>query len=359
QKEASFFRSLGAKRVRVTSGPYEAPPNNQASGMAMFLERNSKVPCNDCLITWMQAGLTLENGSYANAQQGLWLHHGVQLETGSTDVVCPNGYENLPINWNRFFASGNERSATNLCLNGTSKTGYYLSPTSQIWTMLEVMNQTPHPMKGMLTIDYEYLPGPSFPPGFQKLKSVWLDVAGCGNSEVPAVRNASTFDLRSPTPWTVPKEWPAGRAVITAGHLHDGGTRLQLQRNGESVCDSTATYGGDPGYVDGTAMPGMDGMKMEHISHMQTCDVPTVKAGDVFEVQAFYNFTGRPGMVNDDGTLSPVMGIGMMYFAEGDGEVQKVEGGQREGMPVVGNEAKEGMERGSENQWRRGLEWRA
>ncbi len=60
----------------------------------------------------MQAGLEYEDGSYANADTGMWLHHVVLFNSEKKDTLCP---ENLP---ERFFASGNERTEANLCANG-------------------------------------------------------------------------------------------------------------------------------------------------------------------------------------------------------------------------------------------------
>ena len=88
------------------------------NGMQTFLERNGQKPCDECLITYMQASLQYPNGSTANSDTGMWLHHGVLLDTAVEDTVCPKGEEGLPVAPNRFFASGNERTPVNFCANG-------------------------------------------------------------------------------------------------------------------------------------------------------------------------------------------------------------------------------------------------
>ena len=118
EMDAQFFKNMGSKRVMVKYGPYLAPSASQGNGMQTFLEANATLPCNDCLITFMQAGLEYPNGTYANADTGMWLHHGVLLDTAQKDSVCPKGIESLPVAPNRFFASGNERTPVNLCANG-------------------------------------------------------------------------------------------------------------------------------------------------------------------------------------------------------------------------------------------------
>jgi hypothetical protein len=62
----------------------------------------------------MQAGLTYPNGSYANADTGMWLHHVVLTNTAVPAAVC-----GLSNGGDRFFASGNERTPVNICVNGS------------------------------------------------------------------------------------------------------------------------------------------------------------------------------------------------------------------------------------------------
>ena len=80
-------------------------------GMKDFTEAPAQKPCTDCLITWMQADLHYVNGTSANANTGLWLHHTVLANTGQKDLICPEGPQ-------RFFASGNERTEIDICVNG-------------------------------------------------------------------------------------------------------------------------------------------------------------------------------------------------------------------------------------------------
>jgi hypothetical protein len=86
--------------------------------MADFREQKSVKPCEDCLITFMQADLEYSDGSYANADSGMWLHHVVQVDTAVDDTVCGKAVTKRPMAPNRFFASGNERSAVHLSAQG-------------------------------------------------------------------------------------------------------------------------------------------------------------------------------------------------------------------------------------------------
>lgn len=68
-------------------------------------------PCTDCFITHVQADLQYPNGTYANINTGLWLHHAVVSNLNRTGAVCSRYADYV-------FASGNERSPVNICVNG-------------------------------------------------------------------------------------------------------------------------------------------------------------------------------------------------------------------------------------------------
>ena len=81
----------------------------------------------------------------------------------------------------------------------------------------------------VLTVTWEYIP--SVPAGFDKVKPLWLDIGGCGSSDVPAKPNQA-FQYTDPNPWTSNF---TGRITTMGGHLHDGGTHLTVKKN-NTVC---------------------------------------------------------------------------------------------------------------------------
>jgi hypothetical protein len=107
----SYFTNDGSQRVKIKYGPFTAPSSADNNGMQTFEAKNVTMPCSDCLITYMLAGLEYPNGSYANSDTGMWLHHTVFYDSGRNDTVCTQAP-------NRFFASGNERTIVDLTLNG-------------------------------------------------------------------------------------------------------------------------------------------------------------------------------------------------------------------------------------------------
>ena len=108
-----FFTDLGSKRVQVNYGPFSVPNMNIDNGMRQYTMGPVEIGCKNCTITYLQGGLEYPNGTYANANTSLWLHHVVLYNLNNLDTVCG---ANVP--GERFFASGNERSPLSICTNG-------------------------------------------------------------------------------------------------------------------------------------------------------------------------------------------------------------------------------------------------
>ena len=178
------------------------------------------------------------------------------------------------------------------------------------------MNMTPEPLDAVLTLTYEYIPLSQLDRDsqFSATTPLWLDIGGCkGGSDKPAKPN-TTFSYDCPT-W---KSTVSGEIVFVGAHLHDGGTHLAIRRNDEIICDSVATYGGDPAYVS-PPMVGMPGTEMEHISYQSACpNVGALSVGDTMNITAYYDTARRAPMVGNDGSLEPIMGISIVYVNTGE-----------------------------------------
>jgi hypothetical protein len=109
--EPMHFKEFGSKRVLIRYGPYKVPPSTESHGMKEFNTESTQKPCEDCYIIGLQAGLEYMNGSRANTNTGMWLHHAVLYDFGRQDIACGT----MPY---RFFASGNERTRLDMSLNG-------------------------------------------------------------------------------------------------------------------------------------------------------------------------------------------------------------------------------------------------
>ena len=162
------------------------------------------------------------------------------------------------------------------------------------------------PRDAYMTMTFEFIRGA--PAGFAHVEPLWFDIGGCTDSELPA-KPDTHFDYTSPV-WT--SGGVSGRVTFVAGHLHDGGTRLEVVRNGEVACVAVAGY-----ECEGEEMGDEMGM---HISRMSTCqNAGRVEVGDEWTVKAHYDTKLHAPMVNMDGSLEPIMGIALLYVAGTDG----------------------------------------
>jgi hypothetical protein len=74
------------------------------------------------------------------------------------------------------------------------------------------------------------------------------------------------------------------------GHLHDGGTGIEVMVNGKTICESAANYGG-PGFEGKNP----DGTKWSTINQMTVCSQPiNLVKGDKLYFQANYDLEKYP-----------------------------------------------------------------
>jgi len=274
-----------------------------------------KKPCDDeCGLITMQAGLEYANGSLAEPTNGGWLHHIVMVASGAgrKDAVCGMGIE-------RFFSSGNEKTPTAFgdVIENKVHSVFPISKSDGFSAQLELMNMIDQPLDVWITIDYEFLPGPK-PANFLSAKALWLDVTNCGVSSVKPPSGKTQFKLAS-RPWTSAYD---GQMLGVGGHLHDGGTNVNIYHNNQVMCNSKAQY--DEPQMKGMAkgMTRRDGGphgandNMAHIKQMGTCSaLGPIKKGDTIFIDANYDFNKFQGMKSKAGAYTEVMGIAILYVA--------------------------------------------
>ena len=93
------------KRAKTRYGPFTVPPVTVNGGMKSYLQTEGvPKPCSNCTIIVAKPGLEFIDGSYANANTSMWLHHIQIYNSARWDTTCPS----LP---ERMMASGNERTS--------------------------------------------------------------------------------------------------------------------------------------------------------------------------------------------------------------------------------------------------------
>ncbi|TID27951.1 Diphthamide biosynthesis protein 2 [Venturia nashicola] len=328
-KLATRAKSIpGSESVKIRYGPYNVPNMNhknimgEAGMLWNYPDKQVEKPCQECVIVGMNAGLEYPNGRSANIDNNQWLHHFVQfvIGPGRVDATCGDNPQSLPHmligstskGSERFFSSGNERTPAFLQdWSGTTNVGYHLRKEDKMAFIVDLMNENMKDELVYLTISYDYVPGR--PAGFDDMKPVWFDAAQCGTSEVKAPKQSGNFTVTAPK-WVANFE---GDILGSAGHLHDGGTNILLVVDGKTVCNSDATYGGSPEYVQKNPMMHKDSA-VEHISKMKVCmnesfTLKKLVKGQVWTLKAVYDYSKQKGMLHEDGKQSSVMGIAIMY----------------------------------------------
>ncbi|KAK4497346.1 hypothetical protein PRZ48_011797 [Zasmidium cellare] len=251
-------------------------------------EKALEPPCTDCAITSMQAHLEYTaDGSVADADTGMWMHHIVFENFARKEGVC--GWDGQ-----RFFASGNERALIDFGASKEGNVGYWFEEGDQIGFGGELMNMGTEEVEVEVSVTWGVVEGAE---EMGRVMPYWLDIGGCGSSERPAA-NASIFSYTSPA---VTSEEISGKIVFIGAHLHDGGEKLSVLRNGEAICTSTPEYRND------------------HISSMPPCvDAGVVSKGDEWRIRADYDTYTYAPMLNADGSLEPIMGIALAYVLQSD-----------------------------------------
>jgi hypothetical protein len=291
----------GQQQKVVRYGPFALPaaaPDAGHHGTEVpGLQFNVEKPCSDCYITGMQADLVKADGSRGGYSNGVMLHHMLLFnrDTGRTDATC--GSSVLGLLGQRFFASGDERTASVM----PRGFGYRVGAGSSWSHMWELMTMSNVPESVYIQVTFDWVPGST--AGMTNVEPVWLDVDQCGDSEVDVPAGRSSV----PYTWTVNRP---GNLVGIGGHLHDYGVNLTMRNDstGQMFCDSVAAYGESPLYVDH--------MGMEHISSMTSCGnadgtpVATLANGQRVTISANYDAPQAE---------QGVMGIAVGYIAQGGG----------------------------------------
>jgi hypothetical protein len=220
-----------------------------------------------------------------------------------------------PLGPNILWAGGNERPT--LRLNTQYK--YGLDWPSSFNFLLDYMSALPEDVDVYLGITFEYIEKDQ--PGAQEYKDaylIWNAVA------TPQYENG-TYSHDS-VDWVVPQ---AGVLLQAMGHMHDGGTKVELYINEQLACMSRMYYNARPGYGAGVMQHGHsrsieasndgpahghDPFGAQHISDPGQCtNFGRVNQGDKMHVKAYYN-TKEYNVMSHQGKVEEQMGIMRVYI---------------------------------------------
>lgn len=244
------------------------------------------MPCTNCFLTGTDVDLVFEDGSSANLDNGLMLHHIVTFNTGRPDATCGPDTAVGSLG-ERFWAAGNERTG------GQFPPGFgYHYRTERVAGVVEIMNHSPQPRVVYVATNVTYVPDTT--ADMKPVRPVWLDEDNCGDSSYPVPAGPSNKVWR----WT---STLTGRVILAGGHVHNGGIKIVFgnETTGEHLCTSYAGYGTNPAFQGS-------------VESMSTCiwdRLGTVRAGEVLAIDTYYD----PPEAQPD-----VMGIVLAYVYETD-----------------------------------------
>ena len=293
-------RNQGVNTSVIRYGPWTVPaatgPGHTEAGM---IENNfglaARKPCDDCYVTSFSPQLKYPDGTIANIDTGLWLHHWGLYTFGRVDPSCPAPY---PTNLagEHIFAGGNERSRALFPAN----TGFRVQPGA-IWTLVyDLMNVNTTPKDVVLEMTYEWVPATR--TGMYAAKAWVPDVSPvCTEGRVPG--DTGQYSRKRTLAVTVP-----GRLLGIGAHLHTVGTRLTLKdaTTGQMICDSKAHYG-DPAFQE--PPPGHHSQHSHGYQHLAAVDqcvgtgpdrpLAVLTQGQQVEIEAFYDADAHPHDISD------------------------------------------------------------
>lgn len=173
------------------------------------------------------------------------LHHAVWANPMRDDLTCDAYDDGLP-DYERFFASGKERTAITL----PDGYGYHWSNrapqphtrSAPYWALVAMLDGGSGHRGVRIELDIAFVPEGEA-EGIVPVRPVWLDVRNCSSHPVYDVEEGSGQGGVHEETWTHPMPLD-GRLVAAGGHLHDGGLGLRLERaaDGRELFTSRPVY---------------------------------------------------------------------------------------------------------------------
>jgi len=293
----------GLSRVTKKIGTWSVTSDKMISTFKMV----SDSPCGmgSCYVAAMEATIRYPDGKEANVDTGAWLHHIAMFGSGTGG--------------GSIWACGNERPTLRL----NSELPYGIEWPRTFMMMIDLMTEVATPKSLTLEVTYEIIPKGK--GGYKGATMYWLTL-GADRDAKDGKYSFSTQTSRVTG---------NGKLLYSIGHMHDGGTDMQLFVESsmvaglgtKPVCTSVMHYGNAP--AAGAAPMEMGakahghsrrdghgghGAAGDHISAPGACtDFGEVKSGQYLRATAQYDATIHPLMVHN-GKREKLMGNMRVYI---------------------------------------------
>ncbi|KAK3659986.1 hypothetical protein LTR56_000912 [Elasticomyces elasticus] len=184
--------------------------------------------------------------------------------------------------------------------------GYYIHHNDTLLMTGEVTHLTPQSKRLVVSVLWDYIVNPS--DSVQRVTPYWLDIRGCSSSRLSSQVN-SQFSLGSPGY----RSNFHGEIVAIVGRLQDGGTLLEIKRDGRTECEMKAGY---PSFGAGAELRSLD---HHHIQQVSGCTLPLMMTPtSLWHLVAHYDtfsYLPRLGYLKN---IEPAMGIALIYIRRTD-----------------------------------------
>jgi len=254
------------------------------------------LPSNAAILS-TRAVMSFEDGTPANFKNGIYLHHFLIADLSKPNApfaLCPNRHQENKLG---LWLSGYALEATGAGLLSVGNDAYeeaniYMNTKNQVKSAFltmsddlfgvsaEIVNYNKDNRTVYLDIELEYFDHK--PDGYLDAANVVVSATGC---ELPGYRppnNERKFTYVS-EPFFMEQD---GWIVNARGHLHDGGSALEIYKNNKLACQSLPTYGREPG-----ANPDVP----ETIISMSWChDAIRFFKGDNLTIKSHYDVDAHP-----------------------------------------------------------------
>lgn len=361
------YKKPGTKRIRITMGPFTLQPANTTRkynptkmdpNSDSFTSLVKGLP-TEILVLQANSTITYADGTPADVNNGFcknvtfksaWLlilgqdnHHLMVMDISKSPmgpIACPDGKATgAPVS--PFFGASEANRDLQFVAPGVDfNGGYYVSSTDKLMFSAELVNYTNQTKQVYAQTEMEYIQGK--PPGYIEIGLQVLEVDQC--SAPPQTTQQMAQGFMSKLGGLISGKAPAGEMpmmegmimvpkdkkkwemkskemtitqdgyiLFRRGHMHDGGLAVDLNINGQPICESTATYGGES---FSTTDNGVSGQKWETISNMKACVDPVkVSKNDKISVGAKFDTEAHPSReMTNNGGMGEQMGTMTFMF---------------------------------------------
>jgi len=290
--------------------------DNTDSGQNFFVQLTkgicSQTATGDCTVWGGNISIEYADGRKAGPSTGIYNHHLLTSDTSKKTSnflsACDNPSRvgmSVSAPFGTGFVGLGEDSGNGPILytarDGSSDAGYWVAPGDRFLANVDLVNYSKEQQTVYIIYDLEFAPKKPV----ANTKGMLVSISQCGkmiklSESGPTNTTSGKFSFLE-----------NGSILAARGHLHDGGSQMDMFINGKYACSSLASYGG---YGKETEV---GGQVWKTISAMSYCDGPiAVKKGDTLAMTVEYDLKRYPQRKSASGhDASGVMGMWSITFA--------------------------------------------